>query len=90
VVKIRRDTARNLLKIVNYLNEKKDWSWIREIARKTNLHHKTVSRLITNHLQAIIEEQTLEPFKIKMVKLKPNIDIKSVYRFLTLKERLES
>ena len=90
MIKIRKDTARNLLKIINYLNEKKDWTWIREIARKTNLHHKTVSRLISNHLQIFIEEQTLEPFRIRMIRLKPYLDIKNIYKFLALKERLKT
>jgi hypothetical protein len=88
VIKIRKDTAKNLLKIVNCLNETKDWTWIRQIARRTGLHHKTVSRLI-NQLQMFIEEQTLEPFKIRMIRLKPYTNVKSVFKFLALKEKLE-
>jgi predicted phage tail protein len=87
-VKIRRDTVRNLLKIVNCLNETKDWTWIRQIARRTGLHHKTVSRLI-RHLEMFIEEQTLEPFKIRMIRLKPYANTKSIFKFLALKEKLE-
>jgi len=37
-----------------------------------------------------VEEQTLEPFKIRMIRLKPYTDVKSVYKFLALKERLET
>jgi hypothetical protein len=88
-MKIRKDTIKNLLKIVNCLSETKDWTWIRQIARRTGLHHKTVSRLITNHLQMFVEEQTLEPFKIRMLRLKPYANVKSIFKFLELKEKLE-
>jgi predicted DNA-binding transcriptional regulator YafY len=90
VEQMRRDVIRNILKIVECLNNAKDWMWIRQIARKTNLHHKTVSRLIDTYLSIFIEEQSLEPFKIRMIRLKEGVSLDSIHRFFVLKEKLES
>lgn len=65
------------------------WLWIREIARRCNLHHKTVSRLILKHLDMFVEIQTMEPFNVKMVRIKPGTDINGIFRFLSVMEKLE-
>jgi hypothetical protein len=88
---MRKDVAENIVKIVKCLKRAEEgWMWIRQIARETGLHHKTVSRLIDRHLSMFIEVQTMEPFNLRMIKLKPNTDLNSVFRFLAVKEKIET
>jgi DNA-binding IclR family transcriptional regulator len=87
---MRKDTVKNIIKIVNCLKEAENgWLWIREISRRTGLHHKTVSRLIELHLTMFVEEQAMEPFNVKMVKLKEGTDINNIYRFLSVMEKVK-
>ncbi len=91
MLKVRKDAAENVIKIVKCLKEAEGgWLWIREIARRCNLHHKTVSRLIGNHLSMFIEMQPMEPFNVQMIRLKPNSDINGIFRFLSVKDKLET
>jgi len=88
---MRKDTAENVIKIIRCLKSAESgWLWIREISRRCNLHHKTVSRLISMHLSMFIEEQTVEPFNVRMIRLKPNTDLNGVFRFLAVKEKLDN
>lgn len=86
---MRKDTRENLVKIVKVLGQAEGWLWVREISRRTKLHHKTVSRLINNHLQMFIEEQKVEPFNVVMIRLKPGTELNGIFRYLTVKERIE-
>ena len=86
---MRKDTIKNIVKIVNCLKQAEEgWLWVREISRRTNLHHKTVSRLIDNHLVMFIERQNLEPFNVKMVRIKPNADLNGIFRYLTVMKKI--
>lgn len=86
---MRKDLAKNIIKIVNCLKEAEEgWLWYREISRRTELHHKTVSRLIENHLQMFLDVQTMEPFNVKMVRLKRDADLNGILKYLALKEKL--
>jgi hypothetical protein len=88
---MRKDTIRNIVKIVQCLkNAEEGWLWIREIARRTELHHKTVSRLIDKHLEMFIDRQTMEPFNVEMIRLKTGTDINGIYRYLTVMEKIEN
>jgi hypothetical protein len=88
---VRKDAAENLIKIVRCLKEAEGgWLWVREISRRTKMHHKTVSRLIDRHLGMFLDTQTMEPFNVQMIRLKPGTDINAVFRFLTVKEKLEN
>jgi len=88
---MRKDAAENLIKIVRCLKEAEGgWLWVREISRRSGMHHKTVSRLITKHLSMFIETQTMEPFNVQMIRLKPGTDVEAVFRFLTMKEKLDN
>lgn len=88
--KMRKDQAENIIKIVKCLKQSEDgWLWIREISRRTDLHHKTVSRLIDKHLSMFLDVQTMEPFNVKMIKLKPNTDINGIFKFLSMIEKIE-
>lgn len=87
---MRKDTVKNIIKIVNCLKEAENgWLWIREISRRTGLHHKTVSRLVDQHLTMFLDEQTLEPFNVKMIKLKEGIDVNKIYRFLSVVDKVK-
>ena len=87
---MRKDTVKNIIKIVNCLKEAENgWLWIREISRRTGLHHKTVSRLIDTHLTMFLDEQSMEPFNVKMVKLKEGTDLNNIYRFLSVMEKVK-
>lgn len=87
---MRKDVAENLIKIVRCLKEaEKGWLWVREIGRRTRLHHKTVSRLIDKHLGMFVEVQTMEPFNVHMIRLKEGTDVNGVFKFLAVKEKLE-
>lgn len=88
---MRKDVAENLIKIVRCLKESEGgWLWIREISRRCNLHHKTVSRLIENHLSIFVETQAMEPFNVHMIRIKPGTDVNGIFKFLTMKEKLEN
>lgn len=87
---MRKDTIKNVIKIVKCLESEEGWTWIRQIARKAGLHHKTVSRLIDLHLNMFLETQEMEPFKLRMVKLKPGTDVNGILRYLSVKEKIES
>ena len=89
MIQVRKDTAENIIKIVKCLKEaNENWLWIREISRRTNLHHKTVSRLIRNNLSMFIDQQTMEPFNLTMIRLKSNTDINGIFRFLSVMEKV--
>ena len=85
MVKIRKDTIKNILKIVKCLEQAEDWLWYRECARRTGLHHKTVARLIANYLHDFVEERELEPFKVKLIRLKPGVTTEGIARYLRVK-----
>lgn len=88
---MRKDTVENIIKIVKCLKEAEGgWLWYRECARRCNLDHKTVSRLINSHLAMFVDIQNMEPFNVRMVRLKPNTDINGILRFLAVKERIEN
>jgi len=88
---VRKDAAENLIKIVRCLKEAEGgWLWAREIGRRTKMHHKTVSRLIDRHLGMFIDTQAMEPFNVQMIRLKPGTDVNAVFRFLTVKEKLDN
>ena len=88
--KLRKDTIQNLIKIINCLKKAENqWLWHRQIGRLCQIHHKTVSRLLSNHLSIFIEEQSFEPFRVKMVRLKPDSEIDSIMRFLKIKEKID-
>jgi hypothetical protein len=88
---MRKDQAENIIKIVKCLKQAEEgWLWIREISRRTGLHHKTVSRLVDKHLTMFVDMQSMEPFNVRMIKLKANTDISGVFKFLSIMEKIEN
>jgi len=91
VWRIRKDEIKNVIKIVKCLKEAEGgWIWIREIARRCKLNHKTVSRLIDKHLAMFIEQQTMEPFNVRMMRLKSGTDLNGIVRYLSVKEKIDN
>lgn len=91
--KIRKDELQNVIKIVKCLEEARDtWLWYREIGRRCGLNHKTVSRLIEKYLkESVTEQEGVEPFvKIRMVRIKPNANLNSIFRYLSVKQKIEN
>ena len=82
---MRRDELENVAKIFKCLKEAKGWLWIREIARRTNLNHKTVSKLLFKYFEPFIEVQDFEPFRIKFVRMKKEISWDSFLQYLKLR-----
>ena len=90
--KLRKDELANVIKIVKCLEEARStWLWYREIARRCGLNHKTVSRLIEKYLkESVIEQEGVEPFmKIRMVRIKPGSNLNSIFRYLSVKQKIE-
>jgi len=80
----------NLIKIVKCLKQAEEgWLWVREISRRVELHHKTVGRLISNHLTMFVEVQRLEPFNVQMIRLKPDTDVNNIFKFLSVMEKIK-
>jgi len=86
---MRKDTIENIVKIVQCLKQADSWLWYREISRRCKIHHKTVSRLIDRHLSMFVEYQNLEPFNIRMIRLKPGTDINGVFKYLSVMKKIK-
>jgi hypothetical protein len=82
---MRKDELENVAKIFKVLDEANGWLWIREIARRTNLNHKTVSRLLNKYFLPFIEVQYL-PFRVKLVKFKEKISFKKFLNYWKIKK----
>ncbi|MEM0480595.1 MAG: hypothetical protein QXQ14_00170 [Candidatus Aenigmatarchaeota archaeon] len=85
---MRKDEALNVAKIFKVLKEARGWIWIREIARRANLNHKTVSRLLSKYFLPFVEIQQL-PFRLKLVKLREDIDFKKFMNYWKIKKLQE-
>ncbi|MBU5682738.1 MAG: hypothetical protein QXW04_01860 [Candidatus Aenigmatarchaeota archaeon] len=87
--KKRSDELENVLKILIVLKKLNGWIWIREIARRVNLHHKTVSRILDKYFRPFIEEQRILPFRARLVRLKDNIDEEKFIAYWKIKKLQE-
>ncbi len=83
---MRKVKIENIAKIFKCLNEANGWLWIREIGRRTNLNHKTVSRLLNRYFEPFIEVQELEPFRTKLVRMNKKISWEAFLQYVKLKE----
>ena len=86
---MQKNTLKNIITIANCLKQAENgWLWPTEIANRTGLHRKTVTRLIEVHLLNFVDEQKLLPSNIRMFKLKPAADMTSILKFLSVKEKI--
>jgi hypothetical protein len=87
--KMRKDRLKNLIKIVKCLEEVgDDRIWLTEIGKRCKIDRRTVARLIDKYLSMFVDEQTVPPFNIRMIKLKPNTDINGILRYLAVMEKI--
>jgi hypothetical protein len=87
---MQKNTLKNIIKIVKCLEESKnDWIWLTAISKRVNLHRTTVSRLIDKHLSLFVEQNTVEPFNIRMIRLRPDANLQTILRFLSVKEKIK-
>jgi len=87
---VKKTVLENIIKILKCLeNSKNDWIWITELAKRSKLHRTTVSRLIDKYLLMFITQTTVEPFNIRMIRLKEGVDTKSIIKFIKLREKLK-
>lgn len=82
----RKDELENVLKILIILKKIKGWIWIRELSRRVNLHHKTVSRLLNKYFLPFIEEQKIQPFRARLIRLKEDLNIDGFIAFWKIKK----
>jgi len=77
---MRQETIKKIGKILIVLKESGDWIHLREISRRTGIHHQTVSEILDKYLNQFILTQNLNEYglKLKLVKLKDKkVDLKS-------------
>lgn len=87
---MRKDAIENLIKIVKCLkNAEESWLWLTEIGKRTGLHRKTVTRLVDKHLSPLfVDQQIMEPFNVRMIRLKPGTDVNALFRHLSVMEKI--
>jgi len=67
-----------------------DWIHVAEISRRTKIHESTVRWYLDKYLSNAIQEERIAPtIKLRLVKLKPNMDLKSYIRALELIEKVK-
>ena len=72
-----------LSKIWYVLSEAGDWLHIAEISRRTNIDESTVRWYLDHYLDKAVEETKIHPkVKLRMVRLKPEMDLKSYIKAL--------
>lgn len=79
-------------KILLFLKNKEEWSWIRQIAKNTGIKPYNVSYLIDRYLWRYLDVvDTSDVYgeyglKVKLVRLKPGINVENVLK--ALREKL--
>lgn len=84
---MRVDKKENIMKVLECLIEAQDWLWLRECARRTGLHHKTISRIL-NELTPFIEQYYLEPLNLRMFRIKLGYKAEDIIRILEIREKI--
>lgn len=69
---MRQKTAQNIIKVVNVLRMHAGGLWIRELARRCDLHMETVRRIIEAHPMLFADYADFTQYKVnfKILKLK--------------------
>jgi response regulator of citrate/malate metabolism len=80
-----------LTKIWNVLAENNDWLHVAEISRRTNINECTIRWYLDRYLKNAIDEEKIVPtIRLRMVKLKPNIDLNSYVKALKFIKEIKS
>ena len=69
------------------------WLWVREIARRAEMHPEIVRRILNSYMREIVEELDVEllmskGLRIRPVRLKNRANIEGHIRYLRLMRRL--
>lgn len=82
--KVRRGIDyKKIAKIWKVLAESEDWLHIAEISRRTKIHEATVRWYLDHYLSKAVEEEKIGPkIKLRLIKLKPNIDFQAFIKAL--------
>lgn len=85
---MRKDKLKNVIKVLECLKESNDWIWLRECSRRTGLHHSTISRIL-REIDAFVEQSYLDPFNLRLIRLKKGVNIDGVLKILEVKEKIK-
>jgi len=88
---MKEDTIKKIGKILLVLKESEDWIHLREISRRTDIHHQTVSEILDKYLNQFILTQNLNEYglKLKLVKLKDKkVDLNGVITYLKYMKKI--
>ncbi len=91
IKKIGKSMLEKIGKVIFVLKEAEDWIYIREIARKTEIHPQTVSNILNKYLNSFILTQNFNEygFRIKLVKIKDkNTDLEKLLRYLNIVNKI--
>ena len=96
--KIKRDRKvrsgfdiEKLTKIWNVLAENKDWIHIAEISRRTDIDECTVRWYLDHYLKNAIEEERIVPtIRLRLVRIKPGLEIGSYIKALKFIKEVKS
>ena len=78
-------------KIWNALSENKDWIHIAEIARRTGIDECTVRWYLDHYLKNAIEEERIVPtIRLRLVRIKPDLEIGSYIKALKFIKAVKS
>ncbi|MEM0473399.1 MAG: hypothetical protein QXF88_01610 [Candidatus Aenigmatarchaeota archaeon] len=89
---MRQETIKKIGKILFVLKESQDWLHLREISRRTGIHHQTISEILDKYLNQFILTQNLNDYglKLKLVKLKDSkVDLKGVLTYLKYMKKIQ-
>lgn len=89
---MRESTIKKIGKILFVLKETEDWIHLREISRRTGIHHQTISEILDKYLNQFILVQNLNDygFRAKLVKIKnKKVNLKGVLNYLKYMKKLK-
>ncbi|MFH8080669.1 MAG: hypothetical protein QXO84_02200 [Candidatus Aenigmatarchaeota archaeon] len=90
--KLKQETIKKIGKILLVLKESENWIHLREISRRSGIHHQTVSEILDKYLNQFILTQNFNEYglRLKLVKLKDKkVDLKSVLLYLKYRNKVE-
>jgi DNA-binding IclR family transcriptional regulator len=88
---MKQETIKKIGKILLVLKESEDWLHLREISRRTGIHHQTVSEILDKYLNQFILTQNFNEYglRLKLVKLKDKkVDLKGVLTYLKYMKKI--
>lgn len=88
---MKTKTLEKVIKVLKAVEEAgNEGIWLTAIGKRVDMHRTTVARIIENHLSEFVTVDMVEPFNLKIVKLKSGRDLRGILRYLRVKEKIES